>query len=382
MLQNKNQEICVLVTGATGYIGSHAVLELLNAGFKVIALGNSKSREEEKVCVLPQCLMRVLILANCRGSMLTFKRCNLQYIDELENIFKTEKFNIVIHLASSKGVAPSIKYPLEYYANNLISSINLLKMCEKYEKKKLVFMSSATVYGVPKELPVTENSSTGVDITNPYGWAKFMVEQILRDVCKSSKDWCIIILRAFDPAGAHPSGLLGDDINSEGPKHLMPLIASVALGKRKEINICGNTFPTRDGSGSRDFVHVCDVALAIVKSVERIEVFNENKEENNEYFNENGKIIGDEGNENYIEVYNLGLGRDHTVLEMVANYEKACGKPINKIIMPPRPGDISSIRCEIENARKNLNWTPKYGIEDICVHLNNWYIRSPNGYIN
>uniref|UniRef100_A0A915NTT2 UDP-N-acetylglucosamine 4-epimerase n=1 Tax=Meloidogyne floridensis TaxID=298350 RepID=A0A915NTT2_9BILA len=352
MLQNKNQEICVLVTGATGYIGSHAVLELLNAGFKVIALGNSKNREEEKVCVLPQCLMRVLILANCRGSMLTFKRCNLQYIDELENIFKTEKFNIVIHLASSKGVAPSIKYPLEYYANNLISSINLLKMCEKYEKKKLVFMSSATVYGVPKELPVTENSSTGVDITNPYGWAKFMVEQILRDVCKSSKDWCIIILRAFDPAGAHPSGLLGDDINSEGPKHLMPLIASVALGKRKAINICGNTFPTRDGSGSRDFVHVCDVALAIVKSVERI------------------------------EVYNLGLGRDHTVLEMVANYEKACGKPINKIIMPPRPGDISSIRCEIENARKNLNWTPKYGIEDICVHLNNWYIRSPNGYIN
>uniref|UniRef100_A0A915MUU7 UDP-glucose 4-epimerase n=1 Tax=Meloidogyne javanica TaxID=6303 RepID=A0A915MUU7_MELJA len=195
-------------------------------------------------------------------------------------------------------------------------------------------------------------------------------------------DWCIIILRAFDPAGAHPSGLLGDDINSEGPKHLMPLIASVALGKSKAINICGNTFPTRDGSGSRDFVHVCDVALAIVKSVERIEVFNENKEENNEYFNENGKIIGDEGNENYIEVYNLGLGRDHTVLEMVANYEKACGKPINKIIMPPRPGDISSIRCEIENARKNLNWTPKYGIEDICVHLNNWYIRSPNGYIN
>ncbi|CAK5083002.1 unnamed protein product [Meloidogyne enterolobii] len=128
MLQNKNQGICVLVTGATGYIGSHAVLELLNAGFKVIALGNSKSREEEKVCVLPQCLMRVLILANCRGSMLTFKRCNLQYIDELENIFKTEKFNIVIHLASSKGVAPSIKYPLEYYANNLISSINLLKV--------------------------------------------------------------------------------------------------------------------------------------------------------------------------------------------------------------------------------------------------------------
>uniref|UniRef100_A0A1I8BBZ9 UDP-glucose 4-epimerase n=1 Tax=Meloidogyne hapla TaxID=6305 RepID=A0A1I8BBZ9_MELHA len=375
LLQNKTQETSILVTGATGYIGSHAVLELLNAGYKVIALGNSK--KEEKVCVLPQCLMRVLILANCRGSMLTFKRCNLQNIGELENIFKTENFSIVIHLASSKGVAPSIQFPLEYYANNLISSINLLKMCEKYEKKRFVFMSSATVYGIPKELPVTENSTTGVDITNPYGWAKFMVEQILGDICKSSKDWHIIILRAFDPAGAHPSGLLGDDINSEGPKQLMPLIASVALGKRKAINICGNNFPTRDGSGSRDFVHVCDVALAIVKSIEKIEN-NKKEEENNEineYFNENGKI-----NENYIEVYNLGLGLDHTVLEMVANYEKACGKSINKIIMPPRPGDIASIRCEIEKARKNLNWTPKYGIEDICVHLNNWYIRSPNGY--
>ncbi|KAF7636299.1 Epimerase domain-containing protein [Meloidogyne graminicola] len=394
ILPEKTEEnCCVLVTGATGYIGSHAVLELLNAGFKVIALGNSKCREEEKICLLPQCLMRVLILANCKGSMLTFKRCNLQYIDELERIFKTEKFNIVVHLASSKGVAPSIEHPLEYYANNLISSINLLKMCEKYEKKKLIFMSSATVYGVPKEMPVTENSITGVNITNPYGWAKFMVEQILRDICKSSKDWRIITLRAFDPAGAHSSGLLGDDLNSKGPKHLMPLIASVALGKRKAINICGNTFPTHDGSGSRDFVHVCDVALAIVKSVERIN-FLENKnilkeenikeEEENKYLI-NGKINNNNNNNDKNEnieagIYNLGLGRDHTVLEMVANYEKACRKSINKIIMPPRPGDIASIYCEIEKAKKNLNWIPKYGVEDICIHLNNWYNRCPNGY--
>uniref|UniRef100_A0A915DA84 UDP-glucose 4-epimerase n=1 Tax=Ditylenchus dipsaci TaxID=166011 RepID=A0A915DA84_9BILA len=241
--------------------------------------------------------------------------------------------------------------------------MNLLKMCQKYNVKEFVFASSATVYGsVDQTSPIKENEQTGLLITNPYGHSKHMLEQLITDFCASYSDFYATILRMFDPAGAHPSGLLGEDNTTKCPKHLMPYIALVASGKKSHLNVFGDKFPTRDGTGVRDFVHIMDVVKAHVASLERMHDLRAK--------NKTGRA----------EIFNIGSGKGSTVLEMVKAFEKASNKKINYQIMDPRPGDIASIVSDLTAAQKKLKWTPKLSIDNMCRDIWNWQINNSNGY--
>jgi len=376
----------VLVTGASGYIGSHVVVELLNSDYSVFALGNASGTplpvpptlsqfqvipDSRDLSSLPPSLQNARQLTANKGD-LKFGRCNLLLRDRIDELFQQESFDSVIHLASLKGVADSVANPLEFYMANLRSTLNLLTVCKEHGVSDLIFASSATVYGVPEEIPIREDSMVGRDITNPYGYSKWMIETMIKDMCNAaarggaSEDGLrAIILRIFDPAGGHPSGLLGE---SGPPKHLMPFISHVALGKYPHLSIYGNHFPTADGTGERDFVHIMDVARAHVLALERL------------------KELKEEGVRGRAEVYNLGLGKGHTVLEMVEEFEKASGLKVGandwiatgstgellrgiKIpvkLCAPRVGDVASIYCDPTAAREQLKWTPEYGIREIC----------------
>lgn len=335
----------ILVTGGTGYIGSHAVVELVQEGHTVLVVDNLVNSSEE-------CLHRV---AQIVGQPIPFVEADLRDREQVERLFQQQpKFDCCMHFAGLKAVGESVAEPLRYYENNLVSTMVLADVMGKYGCKNIIFSSSATVYGTPVHIPITEECPKGI-ITNPYGQTKSMIEQILTDVHQADPEWNVVLLRYFNPIGAHPSGLIGEDPTGI-PNNLMPYITQVAIGKRDHLSVYGNDYPTPDGTGVRDYLHVVDLALGHVKAVDYAM-----------------KHTG-------AEPINLGTGKGSSVLDVVHAFEKASGVKIPLEITARRPGDIATCFASAEKAKKLLGWEAKYTLEDMCAHSWNWQKNNPQGY--
>ncbi|ESE40866.1 UDP-glucose 4-epimerase GalE [Shewanella decolorationis] len=333
----------ILVTGGAGYIGTHTVVELLNAGSEVIVLDNLSNSSIEA-------LNRVERIA---GKSVTFYQGDILNKALLQKVFSDHNIDAVIHFAGLKAVGESVAKPLKYYENNVTGTLILCQVMAEFKVKNLVFSSSATVYGDPASLPITEDFPTGA--TNPYGQSKLMVEHILADLHHSDPSWNIARLRYFNPVGAHASGLIGEDPN-DIPNNLMPFIAQVAVGKREALSVFGNDYPTHDGTGVRDYIHVVDLALGHLKALE--------------------KLATKPG----LVTYNLGTGQGYSVLDMVKAFEKACGKSIAYQIAPRRPGDIAACYANPDHARNDLGWQATHSLEDMANSSWHWQSTNPNGY--
>ena len=334
----------ILVTGGAGYIGSHTCVELLNAGYDVVVVDNLYNAS-------PKALDRVKEIT---GKDLTFYEADIRDREALEAIFAKENVDAVIHFAGLKAVGESVAKPLEYYENNIAGTVNLCFAMRKYNVKNIIFSSSATVYGDPAQIPITEECPKGT-CTNPYGWTKWMLEQILVDLHTADPEWNVILLRYFNPIGAHKSGLIGEDPKGI-PNNLLPYVAQVAIGKLECLGVFGDDYDTPDGTGVRDYIHVVDLAVGHVKAIE--------------------KLKDKEG----VSVYNLGTGNGYSVHQVVHAFEKACGHPIKYQIKPRRAGDIATCYCDPQKAKKELGWEAQYNIEDMCADSWNWQKKNPNGY--
>lgn len=321
--------MAILVTGGAGYIGSHTCVELLNNHYEIIVIDNFSNSN-------PEVLDRIKTITNK-----DFKSDNIDLLDKkrLRRIFENNNVEAVIHFAGYKAVGESVEQPLKYYANNITGTLNLLEVMREYNVKNMVFSSSATVYGDPQELPIKEDFS--LSATNPYGRTKLMIEEILGDLYKSDNEWNVVILRYFNPVGAHESGLIGEEPNGI-PNNLMPYIMEVAAGKREYLNIFGNDYPTIDGTGVRDYIHVVDLAKGHSKAVERL---NLNKG---------------------LDIYNLGTGKGYSVLEIVQAFGRANNIKIPYKIIKRRAGDIAECYADTTKTYRELSWTSEKGIEEMC----------------
>lgn len=334
----------ILVTGGAGFIGSHTVVELMNAGYDVVIVDNLINASEKSIERIEQIV----------GKKVKFYKVDINDRDGLNEVFDKEQIDSCIHFAGLKAVGESVVKPLEYYSNNISGTLVLLDVMRKHNVKNIVFSSSATVYGNPAFIPITEECPKG-QCTNPYGWTKSMLEQILSDLYRADNEWNVILLRYFNPIGAHESGLIGENPNGI-PNNLMPYITQVAVGRLKELSVFGNDYDTPDGTGVRDYIHVVDLAVGHVKAVE--------------------KLADKDG----VSIYNLGTGHGYSVLQVVHAFEKACGHAINYAIKPRRPGDIAMCYCDPAKAKKELGWEAQYGIEDMCADSWRWQSQNPNGY--
>ena len=332
----------ILVTGGSGYIGSHTVLELLNKNYEVVVVDNLSNSSQES-------LKRVQQIT---GKTVTFYQEDVRNVAALEKIFTEHTFDAVIHFAAFKAVGESCKLPLKYYDNNISGTVGLLQVMEKFNVKKIIFSSSATVYGTPERLPLDENCH--LSTTNPYGATKLMMENIMQDVYKADNEWNIILLRYFNPVGSHESGLIGEDPKGI-PNNLMPYVAQVASGKLACINVFGNDYDTPDGTGVRDYIHVVDLALGHIAAIEQC-------------------------NDTGVHIYNLGTGHGYSVLDMIHAFEKACGKQLPYKICDRRPGDIAACYACPDKAEKELKWKAKFGIEEMCASQWKWQSGNPSGY--
>ena len=333
----------ILVTGGAGYIGSHTVVELLNSGYGVVVVDNLCNSSEESLARVKQ----------ITGKDVKFYNADVSDRAALDTIFTENKIDFVIHFAGLKAVGESCAKPIEYYDNNLCGTLVLLEAMRDHGCKKIVFSSSATVYGTPERLPLDENCRTG-GTTNPYGTSKFFQEIMLEDVYKADKQWTVVLLRYFNPVGAHESGLIGEDPRGI-PNNLTPYIAKVAIGELKEVGVFGNDYPTPDGTGVRDYIHVVDLARGHVAAIDRIK---------------------DSG----VYVYNLGTGVGYSVLDVIHAYEKACGHSLPYSIKPRRPGDIAACYADASKAERELGWKARYGIDEMCASSWNWQKNNPKGY--
>jgi len=333
----------VLVTGGAGYIGSHTVVELLDQDYSVIIVDNFSNSK-------PEVLNRIREIT---GKDFLFYKVDLLDKDALEEVFKKHRIDAVIHFAGLKAVGESVSIPIKYYHNNLTGTLNLCSLMEKYQAKRMVFSSSATVYGLNNKAPFTEDMP--LSATNPYGWTKFMIEQILRDIYVADNSWSTILLRYFNPIGAHESGRIGED-PSGIPNNLMPYITQVAVGKREHLNVFGNDYDTHDGTGVRDYIHVVDLAKGHIKALE--------------------KVMTSTG----IDAINLGTGVGYSVLDVVKSFEKANGVKIPYKITGRRPGDIGTCFADPSKALKVLGWKAEKSLEDMCRDSWNWQKNNPNGY--
>ncbi len=334
----------ILVTGGTGYIGSHTVVELLNRGYEVVIVDNLSN---SKKVVLDR-------IKTITGKMPKFYLGDIRDSKILDQIFDENKIDCVINFAGLKAVGESVRMPLEYYENNIYGAIVLLETMRKHNVFNFVFSSSATVYGDPKVVPVTEDSPIG-GTTNPYGTTKLYIEQILRDLYVSDNRFNIAILRYFNPIGAHPSGLMGEDPNGI-PNNLAPYITQVMVGKRDHLNIFGNDYPTEDGTCIRDYIHVCDLAYGHVCAIKKLE--------------ENPGVV----------TYNLGTGKGSSVLDVLHAFEKAYGKPIKYEFAPRRAGDVTANYATPKKAEEEIGFKAKYNIDDMARDAWNWQKNNPNGY--
>ena len=334
----------ILVTGGAGYIGSHTVFELVNAGYDVVVVDNLCNSSKES-------MKRV---EEITGKAVKFYEVDILDKEGLTKVFENESFDSVIHFAGLKAVGESVAKPWLYYNNNITGTLVLLEVMNAFNVKNIVFSSSATVYGSPAEIPITENCPKG-EITNPYGQTKSMIEQILTDIYKADTEWNIILLRYFNPIGAHKSGRIGENPNGI-PNNLMPYITQVAVGRLKCLGVFGNDYPTPDGTGVRDYIHVVDLASGHVKAIE--------------------KISTNPG----LKVYNLGTGKGYSVLDIVKNFEKASGVKIPYEIKPRRAGDIAECYADASKAKEELGWEAKYGILEMCEDSWRWQSNNPNGF--
>lgn len=333
----------ILVTGGTGYIGSHTCVELIQAGFEVVVLDNLSNSS-------PLSLQRV---EQITGKSITFYRGDIRSTEDLSAIFKAHAIDAVVHFAGLKAVGESVVEPLRYYENNVGGTINLCKVMDAFDCRKLVFSSSATVYGDPVSVPIREDFP--LSATNPYGRSKLMVEECLRDLFKSNPQWHIALLRYFNPVGAHPSGLIGEDPNGI-PNNLMPYIAQVAIGRRDYLNIFGNDYSTPDGTGIRDYIHVVDLAKGHVKAIQTLD-------------------------QPQVIAINLGTGRGYSVLEMLQAFEQASNKPIPYQITNRRAGDVAQCYANPTLAWEKLHWKAALGLDAMCMDTWRWQKQNPLGYV-
>ena len=334
----------ILITGGAGYIGSHTALELLNEGYDVVVFDNLSNSSRES-------LRRVEELT---GKQIRFYEGDVQDEKALTDMFKEQRIDAAIHCAALKAVGESVQKPLEYYQNNISGTLTLLKVMREVGVKNIVFSSSATVYGSPEEMPITEACPKG-QCTNPYGWTKSMMEQIMSDVQKADPSWNVILLRYFNPVGAHKSGRIGEDPKGI-PNNLMPYISQVAVGKLEKLGVFGNDYDTPDGTGVRDYIHVVDLAIGHVKAI--------------------NYIFTDPG----LDVINLGTGQGYSVLDMVKAFSRACGKEIPYEIKPRREGDIAMCYADPSKAARVLGWKAERGLDEMCEDTWRWQSQNPNGY--
>ena len=334
----------ILVTGGAGFIGSHTCVELLENGYDVVVVDNLSNSCEKS-------LERVKEIT---GKEVTFYKGDILDREFLEGVFEKEDIASCIHFAGLKAVGESVVKPWEYYENNIAGTLTLVDVMRKHGVKNIIFSSSATVYGDPAQIPITEECPKG-QCTNPYGWTKSMLEQIFMDLYRADNDWNIILLRYFNPIGAHKSGKMGENPNGI-PNNLMPYITQVAAGKREKLGVFGNDYDTPDGTGVRDYIHVVDLAKGHVKAID--------------------KIQEDCG----LKIYNLGTGVGYSVLDIVHNFEKATGVKIPYTIEPRRAGDIATCYCDPSKAAKELGWKAENGIEEMCADSWRWQSNNPNGY--
>ena len=336
--------MAILVTGGAGYIGSHTVVELQNAGYDVVVLDNLSNASEKA-------LDRV---SKITGKPVRFYKADILDRDALNDIFDKETIESCIHFAGLKAVGESVVKLWEYYENNIAGTLTLIDVMRKHNVKNIIFSSSATVYGDPAQIPITEECPKG-QCTNPYGWTKSMLEQVLTDIQKADPEWNVMLLRYFNPIGAHKSGTIGENPNGI-PNNLMPYITQVAVGKLKELGVFGNDYDTPDGTGVRDYIHVVDLAKGHVKALKKIE--------------ENPGLA----------VYNLGTGKGCSVLDIVKNFEAATGVKIPYVIKPRRAGDIATCYCDASKAEKELGWKAENGIREMCEDSWRWQSNNPQGY--
>ncbi len=336
--------MAILVTGGAGYIGSHTCVELLNAGYEVVVLDNLSNASEKSLDRVRQ----------ITGKELTFYKGDILDREILNKLFAENTIDSCIHFAGLKAVGESVQKPWEYYNNNISGTLTLTDVMRENGCKNIIFSSSATVYGNPAQIPITEECPKG-ECTNPYGWTKSMLEQVLTDIQKADPQWNVILLRYFNPIGAHKSGLMGENPNGI-PNNLMPYITQVAVGKLKELGVFGDDYDTPDGTGVRDYIHVVDLAVGHVKALKKIE--------------ENAGLC----------VYNLGTGHGYSVLDIVKNFEKANDVKIPYVIKPRRAGDIATCYSNADKAEKELGWKAENGILEMCADSWRWQKNNPNGY--
>lgn len=334
----------VLVTGGAGYIGSHTCVELLQSGHTPVVIDNLSNSSRESLCRVEE----------LTGKTVAFYQGNVQDDALLEEIFSEHQIDCVIHFAGLKAVGESVEKPLLYYRNNLDATMTLCQVMDRHGVKRLIFSSSATVYSGDNAMPLGENAKTG-GCTNPYGWTKYMAEQILRDLARADKEWSVVNLRYFNPVGAHPSGRIGEHPNGI-PNNLMPYITQTAIGKRHHLNVFGNDYPTPDGTGVRDYIHVVDLARGHVAALEY--------------------LMAHTGE----TAFNLGTGRGYSVLDMVHAFEAANGLTVPYEITDRRPGDLAVCYADPERSHQVLGWKARYNLEDMCRHSWNWQKHNPNGY--
>lgn len=334
----------VLITGGAGYIGSHVAVELLNKNYKVIVYDNLTNSSK----------ISVKRVEEITGKNIIFYEADILDEKKLSEVFEKENIDVVIHCAALKAVGESVKKPLEYYHNNISGTLSLLKIMRKYSCKNIIFSSSATVYGDPEKVPITEDFPKGI-CTNPYGWTKSMVEQIMTDLQKSDPEWKVVLLRYFNPIGAHESGKIGEDPQGI-PNNLLPYIAQVAVGKLDYLRVFGDDYDTVDGTGVRDYIHVVDLAKGHVLSVDKID-----------------KLEG-------VSIINLATGNGYSVLEVLKAFEKACGKKISYKIVERREGDIAKCFADASKAYEVLGWKAEKGIDEMCEDSWRWQSQNPNGY--
>ena len=337
--------MAILVSGGAGYIGSHTCVELLAAGYDIVVADNYYNS-------CPEALARVKKIA---GKDFRFVEADMTDKDAVEKIFaENEDIDCVIQFAAYKAVGESVSKPIEYYSNNLACTLNILDVMRRHNCHNIIFSSSATVYGDPASVPIREDFPVG-GTTNPYGTTKVFTERILTDCCHADPELNVALLRYFTPIGAHPSGLIGEDPNGI-PNNLVPYIAKVAVGKLEKVHVFGNDYPTPDGTGVRDYIHVVDLARGHVAAIKKLE-------------QKPGLFI-----------CNLGTGHGYSVLDVINAFSKACGKEIPYVIDPRRPGDIAECWCDPSKAKRELGWEAQYGIEEMCAHSWNWQSHNPDGY--
>ena len=333
----------ILVTGGAGYIGSHTLIELINNNFKVVAIDDLANSSRESLRRIEQ----------ITGHEIPFIEADVRDQSALDDIFTTYDIDSVIHFAGLKAVGESVAKPLEYYDNNLVSTLALLEAMREHNVKQLVFSSSATVYGSPSELPLRETLTVGVGLTNPYGKTKYMIEQIIQDYCAADPAFEATILRYFNPIGAHQSGQIGEDPNGI-PNNLLPYVAQVAVGKLQSVGVFGNDYDTPDGTGVRDYIHVVDLARGHVAALQHMKAG--------------------------ANVYNLGTGSGTSVLEIIKAFSKACGRDLPYEIKPRRAGDIAACYADCSKAERELGWRAELSIEQACTDSWRWQSQNPNGF--